>query len=108
MRLVLDGHVTDTKNLEAIELARAHGALIIMLCLPPHCTHRLLPLDVGIMGPLSTFYSQEVQLWLQNHPGRVGTKAANLFGTAFKRAATMENAVSAFSKTGLCAFNPHM
>ncbi|VVD01171.1 unnamed protein product [Leptidea sinapis] len=42
--LVLDGHVTYTKNLEAIELARANG--VIMLCLPPHCTHRLQPMLV--------------------------------------------------------------
>lgn len=99
--LILDGHATHTKNLEAIELARAHG--VIMLCLPPHCTHRLQPLDVGFMGPLSTFYSQEVQLWLRNHPGRVVTQfqMASLFGTAYNRAATMQNAVSAFTKTGI-------
>jgi hypothetical protein len=70
--LVLDGHATHTKNLEAIELARDHG--VIMPCLPPHCTHRLQPLDVRFMGPLSTFYSQQVQLWLRNHPGRVVTQ----------------------------------
>ncbi|CAG4981196.1 unnamed protein product [Parnassius apollo] len=57
--LVLDGHATHTKNLEAIELTCAYG--VIMLCLPPHCAHRLQPLDVGFMGPLSTFYSQEIQ-----------------------------------------------
>lgn len=105
--LVLDGHATHTKNLEAIELARAHG--VIMLCLPPHCTHRLQPLDVGFMGPLSTFYSQEVQLWLRNHPGRVVTQfqMASLFGTAYNRAATMQNAVSAFTKSGICPLNPN-
>lgn len=106
--LILDGHATHTKNLEAIELARDNG--VIMLCLPPHCTHRLQPLDVSFMGPLSTFYSQEVQLWLRNHPGRVVTQfqMASLFGTAYNRAATMQNAISAFSKTGICPLNANV
>lgn len=106
--LVLDGHVTHTKNIDAIELARDNG--VIMLCLPPHCTHRLQPLDVGFMGPISTFYSQEIQLWLRNHPGRIVTQyqIASLFGAAYNRAATMQNAISAFAKTGVSPFNPNI
>lgn len=105
--LILDGHATHTKNIDAIELARDNG--VHMLCLRPHCTHRLQPLDVGFMGPLSTFYSQAVQTWLRNHPGRVVTQfqIALLFGSAFERAATMHNAVSAFKKTGIAPFNPN-
>jgi hypothetical protein len=34
--LVLDGHVSHTKNLEAIQLARESG--VVMVSLPPHCT----------------------------------------------------------------------
>lgn len=43
--LLLDGHVTHTKNLKLIEMAREHG--VILLCFPPHCTHKLQPLDVS-------------------------------------------------------------
>ncbi|CAK1596501.1 unnamed protein product [Parnassius mnemosyne] len=33
---------------------------------------------------------------------------SSLFGTAYNRAATMPNAVSAFSKTGICPLNPNI
>ncbi|XP_041349129.1 jerky protein homolog-like [Gigantopelta aegis] len=80
--LVLDGHATHTKNLEVIDLARDNGVVIV--CLPPHCSHRLQPLDVSFMKPLSTFYTQEVEKWLRHNPGKVVTiyQVAELFGQA--------------------------
>nr|CAH7743446.1 unnamed protein product [Callosobruchus chinensis] len=48
--LVLDGHTTHSKNIEAIELARNNG--VIMLQLPGHTTNRLQPLDVAVFRPL--------------------------------------------------------
>ncbi|XP_023312062.1 uncharacterized protein LOC111692338, partial [Anoplophora glabripennis] len=47
--LLLDGHATHTKNIELIDVARENGVVII--CFPPHCTHRLQPLDVSFMKP---------------------------------------------------------
>ncbi|CAH1969809.1 unnamed protein product [Acanthoscelides obtectus] len=103
-----NGHVTHTKNLKLIDLAKEHG--IIMLCFPPHCTHRLQPLDVSFMGPLSTFYSQEVKTWLRTNPGRVVTQfqVGRLFGQAYARAATVQTAVSGFSKTGIYPLSPQV
>ena len=43
--LLLDGYATHTKSLELVELARANN--VILLCFPPHTTHRLEPLDVS-------------------------------------------------------------
>ena len=56
--LLLDGHTSHTRNLKVIDLARDNG--VIILCLPPHCTHRLQPVDVSFMKPLSTYYDCEV------------------------------------------------
>jgi len=56
--LLLDGHVTQVKNLEVIDVARKNN--IVIICFPPHTTHKLQPLDVSFMGPLSTYYSQEL------------------------------------------------
>ena len=80
--LVLDGHATHTKNLEMVDLARVNG--VVILCLHPHCSHRLQPLDVSFMKPLSTFYTQEVEKWLRHNPGKVVTiyQVAELFGQA--------------------------
>lgn len=99
--LLLDGHATHTKNLELIDLARESG--VILLCFPPHCTHRLQPLDVSFMKPLSTYYGDEVKSWLRAHPGRVVTQyqIAGLFGKAFVKAALMGTAISGFNKTGI-------
>lgn len=81
--LILDGHKTHTQNIIVIEKARDHGVTI--LCIPPHCSHRMQPLDVSFMAPLSTFYSQEVETFLRNNPGRVVTiyQIGNLFGKAY-------------------------
>ena len=46
--LVLDGHGSHESS-EIIRLAEIHN--IIILCLPPHTTHKLQPLDVGVFGP---------------------------------------------------------
>lgn len=99
--LILDGHKTHTKNLKLIDLAREKG--VVLLCLPPHCSHRLQPLDVAFMKPLSKFYEDEVRTWLRTDPGKVVTlhQISSLFGKAFIRAATMSTAVNGFRKTGI-------
>ena len=66
--LILDGHKTHTSNLPFIEMARKSH--VVVLCLPPQCSHRLQPLDVTFMKPFMTFYTQEMENWLRIHPGR--------------------------------------
>ncbi|XP_022166412.1 tigger transposable element-derived protein 6-like [Myzus persicae] len=103
--LLLDGHVTHVKNLEVIDVARKNN--IVIICFPPHTTHKLQPLDVNFMGPLSTYYSQELDLWLLNHPGQVvGLRhISKIFREAYLKAATPKNAISGFRKTGIAPFN---
>ncbi|KAJ8972235.1 hypothetical protein NQ317_017559 [Molorchus minor] len=106
--LLLDGHTTHTKNLDVIDKAREKG--VVLLCFPPHTTHRLQPLDVSFMAPLSTYYSSEVQRWMQQHPGRPVTIAqiGKLFGTAYMKAASVQTAVNGFRKTGIHPLNPEI
>lgn len=87
--LLLDGHTSHVKNLAVIELARKN--FITVLCFPPHTTHKLQPLDVSFMRPLSMYYSQEINIYLLNHPGRVVTlhEIGKIFGTAYNKAATV-------------------
>ncbi|KAJ3638956.1 hypothetical protein MTP99_002284 [Tenebrio molitor] len=61
------------------------------------------PLDVSFMGPLTTFYTQEVEIWLRNHPGRRITinEVGSLFAKAYLRGSTPLNAINGFKKTGL-------
>jgi len=48
--LILDGH-TSHVNVEFCEFCKAHD--IVLFCLPPHSTHLLQPLGVGLFAPLS-------------------------------------------------------
>lgn len=75
--LILDGHKAHTKNLELIDFARDNG--VSLLCLPPHCSHHLQPLDVAFMKPLSKYYEDEIRTWLRTNPGKVRSNLASDF-----------------------------
>lgn len=55
--LLLDGHSSHA-NWRFIQYCLEND--IIALCSPPHITHRLQPLDVGIFGPLTHHYGKLV------------------------------------------------
>jgi len=57
--LVLDGQYSQTRNLEVINLARENHVDII--CLQPHSSHKMQPLDKAFMGPLKIFYCKEIE-----------------------------------------------
>ncbi|XP_063924691.1 uncharacterized protein LOC135138643 [Zophobas morio] len=97
---LLDGQ-SSHKSLEVLQYAKDNG--VILFCFPAYCTHRLQPLDVGFFSPLQTYYGQEIQTWLKQHPGRIVThfQVAGLFNKAYLKAATPANTVHAFAKTGI-------
>ena len=71
--------------MKVIDLARVNG--VVLLCIPPHCSHKMQPLDVSFTKSLSIYYDQELEKWLRNHPGRVVTifQVAELFGIAYTK-----------------------
>ena len=106
--IILDNH-SSHMYLPAINYARRHG--IEFLAIPPHTSQRLQPLDRTFFGPLKTFYSQEADKWMVNHPGRriAEFEITKLFRAAYERAATtMQNSVSGFQSTGIVPFNPNI
>jgi hypothetical protein len=106
--LVLDGHNSHTRNIDLINRAREKHVTIV--CLPPHSSHKMQPLDVGFLFPLKTFYADAIEDWLHTNPGKVVTnlKVGELFGIAYNRAATMNNSVNSFKKTGLYPLNKNV
>lgn len=103
--LILDGHATHTKNLDFIEKARSSHTTVV--CLPPHCSHKLQPLDVAFMGPFNTYYVQSIERFLRNNPGRVVTQyqVSRLLGEAFLKAAMPAIAINGFKKCGIVPLN---
>lgn len=82
---------------------------IIALCLPPHTTHALQPLDVGVFGALSTYYKQEVQSMYNDSMGRVSIGKESfysIFKAARAKAYTSRTLCNAFRVTGIVPFNP--
>lgn len=99
--LILDGHASHTKNLEFIELARDNHVTVVSL--PPHCTHRLQPLDVSFMGPLKSYYSKAIEQFLRVTHGQPVRQVniAALFGDAYGKAALVATAENGFLRTGI-------
>ena len=101
--LVLDGHSTHVKNIEAIDLATLNNVDII--CLPPHTSHRMQPLDVSFMGPLKTHCNHEIDAIVRNREFVRLYELAGIFARAYTKAATPSIAVSGFRKTGIYPVN---
>ena len=57
--LPLNKHSAHVENYDFINHPINHN--IHLICLPSHATHVLQPLDVGIFGPLGTYYKQEFE-----------------------------------------------
>ncbi|XP_045451633.1 uncharacterized protein LOC123660620 [Melitaea cinxia] len=103
--LLLDGHTTHSKNLDALMFAREKG--IVLLQLPGHTTHRLQPLDVSFFKPMSTYYTQAIESWMRSHPGSAVTQyqVSWLINEAYERAATIGNVANGFKATGTWSVN---
>lgn len=106
--LILDGHGSHTKNLDVIDKARRNN--VVLLCLPPHTSHKLQPLDVGVMYPLSRYLDRALENWLNNNPGRTVSvfQISKLFCEAYLKGCTPENAIHGFKKAGIVPFDRHI
>ena len=103
--LIVDGHSSHV-NLPFLEYADANS--IIILVLPPHTTHRLQPLDVGLFSPLAQHYSQQLDVVMRNSLGITSiTKHIfwPIFYSAWQKSFTTENIQSAFEATGIFPLN---
>jgi hypothetical protein len=103
--LILDGHGTHVRNIDVILKARENGVIIV--CLPPHTSHKLQPMDVSFMSPFKAYYSQEVETWLSNNPFRSLScyQVGELMGKAYAKCATLQIAENGFKKCGILPFD---
>ena len=102
--LILDGHESH-QSLQFQEFCKENN--IYTLCMPPHSSHLLQPLDVGCFSPLKRAYSREVESLIRNHINHI-TKLEFLpaFKAAFDRSFTPANIRSAFQGAGLVPLQP--
>ena len=102
--LILDNHDSHIR-IETIDLAKENG--VTLLTLPPHCSHKLQPLDRSIYGPFKTFYNQAANAFMFRHPGKTITiyDVAELVGKADEQALTPRTIRSGFAASGIWPFN---
>jgi len=103
--LLLDNHASHL-SVEAIQLAKDSG--VVMLSFPPHCSHRMQPLDRSVYGPFKRHISASQDSWMRNHPGKPMTiyDIPGLVSEALPKSVTPSNIMSGFRACGICPFNP--
>jgi hypothetical protein len=102
--LILDGH----KSHHSTQFERfCEDNNIITLCMPPHSSHLLQPLDVGCFGPLKKAYGWQIESLMRTHINHI-TKLEFLpvFKAAFDETITKPNIRGSFRGTGLVPYNP--
>ena len=65
--LLMDNHDSHI-SIPTLNLAKSNG--IHLLTFPPHCSHKLQPLDRTVYGPLKKYYNAACNSWQLNHPGQ--------------------------------------
>nr|POE44883.1 hypothetical protein CFP56_78935 [Quercus suber] len=90
-----------------LDWCQSHKILVAVY--PPHSTHRLQPLDVGLFSPLAIYYSQRLDAFIHQSQGLSAVTKRDflqLFWPAYQRAFSVNNILSAWSKTGIHPLNP--
>jgi len=102
--LILDGHDSHITP-EFIHFCEAHR--IVPLCIPPHTSHELQPLDLAVFSPTKHWFRRAVDSRLRLGEIRIPkSEFLSLYCSIRPRAITLQNIESGFRKAGLVPFNP--
>jgi hypothetical protein len=102
--LIMDGHSSHV-NLKFVQFCEDHK--IIPICLPPHSTHLLQPLDLVIFPQLKRLYSSKVDEYATR--GITGINKEyflRILGEIYPQIYTPRLINSAFQAAGLLPYNP--
>lgn len=102
--LLLDNHASHV-SIKCIDYCRDNG--IVMLSFPPHCSHKLQPLDRSVYGPFKKAVNTACDGWMRANPGKTMTiyDIPGIVATALPRAMTLSNIQAGFRVSGICPYN---
>jgi hypothetical protein len=102
--LIIDGHESHS-SYEFYKYCEEQK--IITLCMPPHSSHLLQPLDVGCFAPLKRAYYTELNSWARRCVIQVKKETfLSAFQIAFNKAITKDNMQAGFRGAGLVPHDP--
>lgn len=103
----MDNHSSHL-SIAAIDFCKSNG--IVMLTFPPHCSHKLQPLDRSVYGPLKKMVNSASDSWMRMNPGKTMTiyEIPGLVRTALPAAATPKNIQAGFQCCGIWPYNPNI
>ena len=99
--LILDGHFSHV-NEQFIDFCESH------ICLPPHSTHLLQPLDIGLFGTLQHYYEIGIDECFCDRGADFGFAPQHflpIYLEARRKAYSLANIESAFRITGIVPLN---
>ncbi|CAG7716167.1 unnamed protein product [Allacma fusca] len=105
--IILDNH-TSHVTYEAVHVCIDND--ISLLSLPPHCSHKMQPLDVAVFKGLKSSLKTVQHLWLSRHAPEVITEKIlpRIFAEAYELSAKKSNAISGFKAAGIVPFNSNI
>lgn len=105
--LVLDNHYSHI-HINALDFCKTNS--IVMLSFPPHCSHKLQPLDQSVFGPLKKAINSTCDGWMRSHPGKTMSiyDIPGILATAMPLVLTQSNIQAGFRVTGIVPFNRHL
>lgn len=102
--LLLDNHGSHL-SIDGLNFAKDNG--IVMLSFPPHCSHKLQPLDKSVFGPFKKYVNTACDAWMLNNPGKTMTiyDIPAIVGQAYPLALSPANIQAGFRATGTYPIN---
>ena len=103
--LLMDNHSSHVSSVEVIDLCVENGITVVTF--PPHCTHKMQPLDVGVFGPVKTTYAVKQHEWQQSNAGKLFEihHVAETVDKALIVSCTAQHIRTAFETTGIFPVN---
>ncbi|KAJ3666433.1 hypothetical protein Zmor_001875 [Zophobas morio] len=97
----LDSHL----SIASLNFAKDNG--VVMLSFPPHCSHKMQPLDRSVFYSLKKFINSNCESWLRTNPGKTITiyDIPGIVGNAIPLALVPNNVTSGFKVSGIYPFN---
>lgn len=105
--LLLDNHDSHL-SIKTLDFCKDNG--IVVLSFPPHCSHRLQPLDRSVYGPFKHYVNMACDNWIRTHPGKSMTiyDIPAIVREALPSAVSCKNVMAGFSCTGIYPFNQNI